>query len=142
MTVRLLTLLAAACLGCVAAEPAGRPAYSLSLPHGGLVEGEGDSPVVLVEFGSLLCPYCRMFHDSLYPYLDDRFISRGKLRFRYVGIDTGEAIVNVTAGVLCASSDLGGSGVVEAAFAALAESGGTDPGGADPSRLAPGRECI
>lgn len=141
MKLRLVALLVVVGLGCVPAEPTGRPAYSFSLPDGGLVEGAKESPVVLVEFGSLRCPYCRQFHDSLFPYLHDRYVSRGKLRFRYVGLDTSEALDTLTAGIMCTSPGVGGAGVVQAAFMAVGDSGARIPG-ASPSQLVPGSECI
>jgi protein-disulfide isomerase len=43
--------------------------------------GKDDAPVVIVEYASMTCPHCAMFHEKTYPELKKRYIDTGKVRF-------------------------------------------------------------
>lgn len=43
--------------------------------------GNKDAEVVLVEFTDLHCPFCKKFHDKIFPGLEKQFIDKDKLRF-------------------------------------------------------------
>jgi protein-disulfide isomerase len=43
--------------------------------------GSAKAPLTMVEFGDFQCPYCKMFHDQIFPKLKSEFIDTGKLRF-------------------------------------------------------------
>lgn len=43
--------------------------------------GSEDAQVVLVEFTDLHCPFCKKFHNNIFPELEKQYIDTGKLRF-------------------------------------------------------------
>ncbi len=48
---------------------------------GDRVLGKDDAPVAIVEYASMTCPHCAMFHEKTYPELKKRYIDTGKVRF-------------------------------------------------------------
>jgi len=60
------------------------PSTAEILKPGALPEmalGREDAPVVLVQYASLSCPYCRKFHVATFPALKRELIDTGKLRY-------------------------------------------------------------
>jgi len=49
--------------------------------QGGYVLGQNDAPVTLVEYTDFQCPFCRRFHDQVFPGLKKKYIDTGKLRY-------------------------------------------------------------
>ena len=43
--------------------------------------GRDDSPVTIVEFNDLQCPFCSRFHADAFPEIKRQFIDTGKVRF-------------------------------------------------------------
>lgn len=86
------------------------------LPSGGLTIGSDQAPLVIVEFGSLGCPYCLAFHDSVLPGLDSLFVRRGLAQFRYVSVDTTVPLLDLSAWMHCDRDGLGVSGVLDEAW--------------------------
>ena len=43
--------------------------------------GSPKAPLTMVEFSDFQCPYCKIFHDEIFPKLKSEFIDTGKLRF-------------------------------------------------------------
>jgi protein-disulfide isomerase len=92
---RLLTafLIASALAAPLAAQPARAPARTAapadwatriaSTPAGGILIGNPNAPVKLVEFGSLTCPHCRAFHEAGMPGLRARGLSAGQISYEY-----------------------------------------------------------
>jgi protein-disulfide isomerase len=85
----LAVLLAAPVL---AATPAGTPAARAAVdwsarqattPQGGILVGNPNAPVKLVEYGSLTCPHCRAFHEEGMPGLRARGLVSGTLSYEY-----------------------------------------------------------
>jgi protein-disulfide isomerase len=83
-----LTVLAA--LGSFGALIEARPAASQTIPMAELLVppqlgdrslGKDDAPVTIVEYASMTCPHCAMFHETTYPELKKRYIDTGKVRF-------------------------------------------------------------
>ncbi|MEI9985058.1 MAG: DsbA family protein [Aliidongia sp.] len=44
------------------------------------VLGRADAPVTVIEYGSLTCPHCAAFDQSLFPRLKTEWIDAGKIR--------------------------------------------------------------
>ncbi|WP_310474055.1 thioredoxin domain-containing protein [Sandarakinorhabdus sp.] len=75
-----------------AAQPARAPApaavadWSTRLavtPQGGILMGNPNAPVKLVEFGSLTCPHCRAFHAEGLPVIRARWLAAGQVSYEY-----------------------------------------------------------
>jgi protein-disulfide isomerase len=45
------------------------------------VLGAADAPVTIIEYASMTCPHCAMFHEKTYPELKKKYIDTGKVRF-------------------------------------------------------------
>jgi protein-disulfide isomerase len=45
------------------------------------VLGAPDAPVTIIEYASMTCPHCAMFHEKTYPELKKKYIDTGKVRF-------------------------------------------------------------
>ncbi|WP_017667147.1 thioredoxin domain-containing protein [Sandarakinorhabdus sp. AAP62] len=76
----------------IAAQPARAPARAavadwstrLALtPQGGILLGNPNAPVKLVEFGSLTCPHCRAFHSEGLPVIKGRWLAAGQVSYEY-----------------------------------------------------------
>ncbi|WP_164158022.1 thioredoxin domain-containing protein [Sandarakinorhabdus rubra] len=75
----------------LAAQPARAPAAATSdwstrvatTPAGGILLGNPNAPVKLVEFGSLTCPHCRAFHEAALPALKSRYLAAGRVSYEY-----------------------------------------------------------
>lgn len=72
------------------AAPGGREVISnptladVLAPVGPLAEmsiGREDAPVVIVQYASLTCPYCKQFHNEVFPALKRDYIDTGKVRY-------------------------------------------------------------
>jgi protein-disulfide isomerase len=60
--------------------------------------GNKNAPVKVLEFADFKCPYCKMFHDQVFPKLKKEWIDTGKVQFvfanfQFIGPDS------VTAGM-------------------------------------------
>ena len=55
-------------------------------PDGSLPEkalGKADAPLTIVEYASLTCPHCALFHSQTLPEIKKNYIDTGKVRFIY-----------------------------------------------------------
>lgn len=50
---------------------------------GDVIEGNPDSKVTVIEYGSLTCPHCARFHKAIYNPMKPDYIDNGKIRFIY-----------------------------------------------------------
>lgn len=50
-----------------------------ALPENSL--GKASAPVTVIEYMSLTCPHCRVFHEKTYPKFKREFIDTGKVRY-------------------------------------------------------------
>ena len=59
------------------------PAGAGSMPErpGDMVIGSADAPVTMIEYYSLNCPHCAVFHKQMFPALKAQFIDTGQVRF-------------------------------------------------------------
>ncbi len=60
------------------AEEAQAPAAA-ALPD--MTIGNADAPVTIIEYSSLSCPHCAMFHRDVFPALKSEYIDTGKARY-------------------------------------------------------------
>jgi protein-disulfide isomerase len=56
------------------------------IPQNGLVLGDPEAPVTLVEWADLQCPYCREWAAAAFPALVREYVRTGKLQIAYRGL--------------------------------------------------------
>lgn len=86
----LIAALAAGPAIAAAPTPAARPAAPAdwstrvaTTPQGGVLMGNPNAAVKLVEFGSLTCPHCRAFHAEGLPKIKARWLAAGQVSYEY-----------------------------------------------------------
>ncbi len=47
------------------------------------VKGDPDAPITIVEFSDFQCPFCKRFHQSTLPLIQENYIDTGKVKFVY-----------------------------------------------------------
>lgn len=52
-------------------------------PQGGVLMGNPQAAVKLIEFGSLTCPHCRHFHETGLPAIKARWLAGGRVSYEY-----------------------------------------------------------
>ena len=62
------------------------------IPQSGIALGDPDAPVTLVEFADLQCPFCREYHEQVFPKLLE-YVRAGRVRLelnllRFIGPDS------------------------------------------------------
>ena len=67
--------------------------------------GRADAPVTVIKYMSLTCPYCRKFHQEVWPELKKRYVDSGKVRFIYREFPIGKASGNATIALRCAAPE-------------------------------------
>jgi protein-disulfide isomerase len=56
----------------------------LQVADAGRIQGSTTAPVWLVEISDFQCPYCKQWHDQVYPAIKREYIDRGIVRMAYV----------------------------------------------------------
>ncbi len=70
-------------------------------PLGDTVIGKLGAPVTIIEYASLACPVCRVFHAKVFPKLKKDFIDTGKVVFIYREFPIGKAAQGAAAAARC-----------------------------------------
>lgn len=60
-----------------------RPQVNISVPSGAPVLGNDQAPVTIIEFADFQCPFCKAFHDEVFPSIKSNYIDTGKVKFIY-----------------------------------------------------------
>ncbi len=80
------------------------PAVSMSAPTpvrpDDMTLGNARAKVVVVEYASLSCPHCALFHNDVFPAFRKKYIDSGKVLFVYREYITGPAEVAIPATLL------------------------------------------
>ncbi len=71
-------------------------------PLGDTVIGKPGAPVTIIEYVSLACPICRVFHAKVFPRLKKDYIDTGKVVFIYREFPIGKAAQGAAAAARCA----------------------------------------
>ena len=66
-----------------AAAPADWSTRLATTAQGGVLMGNPNAAVKLVEFGSLTCPHCRAFHAAGLPAIRTRWLAGGQVSYEY-----------------------------------------------------------
>jgi len=67
--------------------------------------GRADAPVTIVQYASLTCPHCRVFHRETFPELKRAYIDTGKVRYILREFPIGKQSGNATIALRCAPPD-------------------------------------
>jgi protein-disulfide isomerase len=52
----------------------------------GRIQGSPQAPIWLVELSDFQCPFCKTWHDEVYPIIKKEYIATGKVRMAYVNM--------------------------------------------------------
>ncbi len=55
-------------------------ASSATLGH---VKGDPNAPITLIEYASPTCPACKYWHEEVFPAIEEKYVSTGKVRFEF-----------------------------------------------------------
>lgn len=89
--------------GCSSAEsvPAAQPAASataagsppsdprVARADSARIRGSADAPVVMLEVSDYQCPFCKRWHDEVFPTILRDYVETGKVRLAYVNFPLG-----------------------------------------------------
>ena len=84
-----------------------RPAAagSMAARPGDMVFGSPDAPVTIIEYYSLNCPHCAVFHRDMFPALKADFIDTGQVRFVFRDFPLNWAAVEAAILTHCAGRE-------------------------------------
>ena len=69
------------------AASSGAPAEALlARADAGRIQGDSAAPIWLVEISDFQCPFCKRWHDEVYPVLKREYIDVGIVRMAYVNL--------------------------------------------------------
>ena len=88
-----------------AAPPSSTPAASSGAATGETTDG--GAPVTVIEYGSVACPACAAFNESVFPQIKAKYIDTGKARYVFRPMLTGSPAIAVagTRMAECAGKD-------------------------------------
>lgn len=67
--------------------------------------GKKDSPITMIEYGSLTCDHCIGFHRKILPVIKEKYIKSGKVRFVYRHYPTSKVALQAAVAVECANEN-------------------------------------
>ena len=70
-----------------------------------IVSGSQDSPVTIIEYGSLTCDHCIGFHRKMLPKINEKYIKSGKVRFIYRHFPTSKVALQAAIAVECSGEN-------------------------------------
>ncbi len=73
-------------------------------PLGDKILGSDKAPVTIIEYASVTCPHCAVFHTEVYPKLKEKFIDTGKVRFVFREFPTAPANASIAGFMLARCS--------------------------------------
>lgn len=81
-----------------------QPSAILKTANPNMSLGKENTPVRIVEYADLLCPYCAKFSQTVMPQIEKNYINTGKVHFEYrpVGVITADS-PKAAEGAYCAS---------------------------------------
>ncbi len=72
---------------------------------GDIALGDPDAPVTVIEFFSLTCPHCRMFHENVYNRFKPEYVDSGKVRYVFRDFPLNLPALQATILAHCAGRD-------------------------------------
>lgn len=67
--------------------------------------GKADAPITVIEYASMTCIHCAKFHETVFPYLKEKYIDAGKVRFIYREFPLDPLAAAASMLVRCSPSD-------------------------------------
>lgn len=103
---RILAVLAAVFVAVFAAPLSAQEVGAKEVP-GDHAMGNAKAPVTVIEYGSVACPVCGNFNETVMPELKAKYITTGKVRYIYRPMLTGVQTIAVSGERLaeCAGND-------------------------------------
>ncbi len=68
----------------VTAVPPSAQDSNVTLADLARIEGSASAPVWVIVVSDFQCPYCKQWHDTTFPTLENEFVKTGKVRVAYV----------------------------------------------------------
>jgi protein-disulfide isomerase len=69
------------------------------------VLGRADAPITIIEYASLTCPHCAMFHKDILPQLKATYIDTGKAKLIYRDFPLDQVALKAAALARCAPEE-------------------------------------
>lgn len=89
-------------------EVIANPSIAEIMQTGSLAEmawGSAHAPVTVIKYMSLTCPFCRQFHQDVFPAFKKAYIDTGKVRYIMREFPIGRTSGNATIALRCAPAD-------------------------------------
>jgi len=58
------------------------------------IQGAKNAPVWFIEISDFQCPYCKQFHDSIYPAIKKQYVDAGIVRMAYLNLPLSSIHMN------------------------------------------------
>lgn len=103
----LALVLALAALSAGAATPPKPAAPATAKAVDGMAMGDPKAKVEVIEYGSVACPFCAHFNETVMPDLKSKYIDTGKVRYVYRPMLTGVQTIAMSGELMaqCAGKD-------------------------------------
>jgi protein-disulfide isomerase len=90
--------------GPAAAQAVNLAELSTAGPLDDQTVGSATAPVTIVEYASVTCPHCAVFHNETYPKLKEKYIDTGKVRLIFREFPTGPVNASIAGFMLARCS--------------------------------------
>ena len=70
-----------------------------------MVMGDPEAPVEIIEYSSMTCPHCAVFHTETLPTIKERYIDTGKAKLVFREFPLDRVALNASAVARCAGPD-------------------------------------
>lgn len=113
-----LPFLVAACGGASSESPGAaetptvgeKPPGASEVGKTDMVLGSADAPVTLIEYASVTCPHCAVFHETILPAIKEKYIDTGKVKLVFREFPTAPQNLSYVGSVLArCAAEKGGS---------------------------------
>lgn len=91
-----------------------RPVVQYPVTSRGFALGSSDAKVIILEFGSFGCRYCKEFHDSILPRLESDPLA--PVRFKFIAVDTTEPFARIALWAQCVAPKVGAKVALDSVF--------------------------
>lgn len=86
-------------------KPTATKEQLLAPMEGDVIIGDKNAKVTVIEYASMSCPHCAMFHNNTYENLKEKYIDSGKVRFIFRPFPLDEPALRGSMMASCAGDD-------------------------------------